>query len=72
MIDEYANQREFTGRYVLRQMGLPPEAYPVRLSLYCQIKAPPPPGQPFTDPMARARLHNLGTYDFVSLDEVRP
>ena len=72
MIDEYANQRPFTARYVLRQIGLPPEAYPVHLSLYCRIKAPPPPGQPFTDPMARVRLHNLATYDFVSLDEVRP
>jgi hypothetical protein len=72
MLEEYATQRQFTGRYVLRQMGLPPEAYPVRLSLYCQIKAPPPPGQAFTDPKARARLYNVGTYDFVALDEVRP
>ena len=72
MIDEYASHRELAGRYVLRQMGLPPQAYPVRLSLYCKIKSPPPPGQPFSDPMARARLHNLGNYDFVALDEVRP
>jgi hypothetical protein len=71
MMDEYAPHRELAGRYVLRQMSLPPEAYPVHLSLYCKIKSPPPPGQWFSDPLARGRLHNLGTYDFVTPDEVR-
>ena len=66
MIDEYADQREFAASYVLRQTGLPLEAFPVHLSLYCHVKSPPPPGQPFSDPLARSRLCNLATFDFVA------
>jgi len=72
LVEEYADQREFASRYVLRRLGLQPTAFPVHVSLYCKVKDPPPPGQPFTDPLARPRLHTLGTYDFASLDEVRP
>jgi hypothetical protein len=72
LLDEYANQREFTGRYVLRQIGLQPDAYPVHLSLYCQVKPPPPPGQPFIDPLTPTRVQVVGTYDFAARDEVRP
>jgi hypothetical protein len=72
MLAEYATERQFAGRYVLRQMGLPPEAYPARLSLYCQIKSAPPPGQAFADPLIPARLYNLANFDFVALNEVRP
>ncbi len=72
MLDEYAVQREFAGRFALRKLELAPELYPVRLSLYCRITAPPPPGQSFADPHAPKRLHTLGVYDIAKLDEVRP
>jgi hypothetical protein len=72
MLAEYAVAREFAGRYALRQLKLPSEAYPVHLSLYCQVKDPPPPGQSWTDPQARVRLCNLATFDFASLETPRP
>lgn len=72
MLDEFAVQREFTARHVVRQLAMKPEAFPVHVSLYCQIKEPPTPGQPFADPSAPVRLHSLGNYDFASIDEVHP
>ena len=73
MIDEYALQREFAGRYALRQMGLPPEAYPVRLSLYCQDQGSAAAGPGLSPIPWRVRgCANLGIIDFVAPDEVRP
>mgnify|MGYP001016450457 CR=1 FL=1 len=43
MLDEFKSQREFTARHVVRQLQLPPEAFPVHVSVYCQMKEPPPP-----------------------------
>ena len=37
-------QREFTARHAVRQLGLGPEAFPLWVSLYYQIKDSPPPG----------------------------
>jgi len=71
-VEEYTLQREFTARHAVRQLRLKPEAFPVHVSLYWQIKDLPPPGQSFADPLARARLQVIGTYDFASIDEVHP
>ena len=49
MMQEYAVQREFAARYALRQLNLPPEAYPARVSLYCRITPSPPPAQSSAD-----------------------
>ena len=70
LVEEFKPQREFTARHVVRQLKLKPEAFPVHVSLYCQLKEPPPPGQPYSDPLATPRLHTIGTYDFASNDEV--
>ena len=70
--DEFKAQREFTARHVVRQLGLRPEAYPVHVSLYCQVLEPPPPGQAYRDPMQTPKLHALGTYDFACPQEVQP
>jgi hypothetical protein len=70
MIEEFAAQREITARYVARQLDLPAKAYPLHVTVYCPIKEPPPPGQWLTDPLATARLHSLGAFDFASRDEV--
>lgn len=72
LVEEYKIQREFTARHVLRQLKLEPEDYPVHVSLFCQLKDQPPPGQPYSDPMASTRLQSVGTYDFRSQEEVRP
>jgi hypothetical protein len=71
-IDEFAAQREFTARHAVRQLHLAPGAFPVHVSLYCQVKDPPPPGQPFADPLAPRRLNTIATFDFESPGEVRP
>jgi hypothetical protein len=70
--EEYILQREFTARHAVRRLGLSSSVFPVHVSVYLKIKAPPPPGSSFSDPMAPARLYSLGTYEFASLDEVRP
>ena len=70
--DEFATQREFTARHAVRSLRLRPTAFPVHVSLYCQVKDPPPPGQGASDPMAPSWLHTIGTYDFASIDEVFP
>ncbi len=71
-IDEFAIQREFTARHAVRQLRLEPRAFPVHVSLYCQVKDPPPPGESFADPLAPRRLMAIGTFDFESLGEVNP
>lgn len=70
--DEFESHREFASRHAVRQLGLRPDAFPVHVSLYCQIKELPPPGQCYSDPLAAKRIHPLGTYDFASIDEVHP
>jgi hypothetical protein len=72
MLDEFAAQREFTARHVVRQLAMKPEAFPVHVSLYCQIKEPPAPGQAIVEHSSPVRLHSLGNYDFASINEVKP
>jgi len=70
MVEEYKPQREFTARHVLRQLRLRDDAFPVHVSLYTKLKEPPPPGQPYSDPLAIPRLHSIATFDFASNAEV--
>jgi hypothetical protein len=71
--DEYLGQRKYTARHVVRQLGLEPEAFPLCVSLYYQIKASPPPGtMAIADPMAPPRIHFLERFQFASTKEVRP
>jgi hypothetical protein len=72
LVEEFVRQREFTARHVVRQLGLDSRAFPVHVSLYYQVKEPPPPGTGFADPLTPTRHYSLATYDFASLDEVRP
>jgi hypothetical protein len=72
-VDEYARQRQFTARHAVRQLGLEPEAFPLWVSLYYQIKASPPPGtMAVADPMAPPRIQVLERFQFASTKEVRP
>jgi hypothetical protein len=70
--DEFVLQRQFTARHAVRRLGLDATAFPVHVSLYYQVTEPPPPGTGFADPMKPTRQHLLATYDFATLDEVRP
>ncbi len=69
---EYVKQREFTARYVIRQLGLGADAFPLTVSLYTKINDPPPPGTPSADPMTPPRVHMIERFQFASLEEVRP
>jgi len=70
--DEYAVQRRFAARHAVRQLGLGPEAFPLSVSVYYQIKDSPPPGTATADPMAPSRVQVLERFEFASLKEVRP
>src|SRR4051794_10668590 len=69
---EYAKHREFSARHAVRQLGLGPEAFPVWVSLYYELKDPPPTGTGVFDPMAPTRIQVLDRFQFGSLKEVRP
>jgi hypothetical protein len=69
-LDEYAPQRETTARHVARQLGLGPEAYPIVVALYFQVKPPPPLGVGQSDPMTPTRVHPLAAFEFNSWNEV--
>jgi len=56
----------------VRQLGLGPEAFPLCVSVYYQIKDSPPPGTATEDPMAPSRVQVLERFEFASLKEVRP
>ena len=72
LFDEFQVQREFTARHAVRRLGLDASLFPVHSSLYLHVKNSPPPGTSRADPMTPARIHLLATYEFPSLDEVRP
>jgi hypothetical protein len=69
---EYTKLRELASRHAVRQLGLGPEVFPVWVSLYCELKDPPPPGIGAADPMAPTRIQVLDRFQFASLKEVRP
>jgi hypothetical protein len=70
--EEYSKHREFTARHAVRQLGLGPEAFPVWVSLYYEIKDAPPPGTGVADPLAPTRIHVVDRFQFGSQKEVRP
>jgi hypothetical protein len=70
--NEFAIQRKFSARHAVRQLGLGPEAFPLAVSLYFQIKASPPPGTGVADPMAPSQIEVLERFEFASVQEVRP
>jgi hypothetical protein len=70
--EEFTLQREFTARHAVRQLKIKPEHFPVRVSLYLEIKEPPPTGQDHADPLTPTRLQSLGSFDFASIDGVQP
>jgi hypothetical protein len=69
---EYARQREFTARHVVRQLGLPEDAFPLTVSLYVKVTSAPPAGTAVADAMTPSRIHMLERYQFASSKEVRP
>jgi hypothetical protein len=72
-VEEYKDARRFAARHVARQMGMGPEAFPLWVSLYYEIKASPPPGESaVADPMAAPRVEVIERYEFASPKEVRP
>jgi hypothetical protein len=72
LAEEYKVHRTFTARHAVRQLGLGPEAFPLWVSLYSEIKDSPPPGTGVSDPMAPRRVEVLDRFQFASLKEVRP
>ena len=69
---EYAHQRVFTARHVVRQLGLREDAFPVTVSLYAKVMDPPPEGSSAADMMIAQRIHMIERFEFASLKEVRP
>ena len=70
--EESAAQREFAARHVIRQLGLPAEAFPVDVQLRYQVRLTPPPGEPPADPMTPTQPHPIESYRFPNLEEVGP
>ena len=71
MLDEYASHREMVARYVVRELDLPPESFPVEVELQYAIKEAPPLGQ-VPDPMAAIKLQPIKAYRFPTWEEARP
>jgi hypothetical protein len=57
-------------RHAVRSLGLGPESFPVIVSLYYQVKNPPPLGVGQSDPMTPTQVHNLAAYQFDDWSEV--
>jgi hypothetical protein len=72
--DEFGLAREYAARHVLRQLKLPPEAYPAAVHLMYQIRPTPPPGstEPQADPMTPTKPYIIGTIRVESAAEVNP
>jgi hypothetical protein len=72
VLDEYKTHRMFTARHAVRQLGLGPEAFPMWVSLFFEIKESPPPGTGTADEMAVPKIQVLERFQFQSPKEVRP
>ncbi len=64
--------RECAVRYALRQLKIPPEAFPVEAELLYQVRETPPPGEPLRDPMKPTVPSTLQSYRFEKMVEVLP
>jgi hypothetical protein len=65
-------QREYAARYVLRKVGLPPNAYPADVELYYDLRPTPAPGEPPLDPMEPPLHLTLQSYRFPTFEEAQP
>jgi hypothetical protein len=72
--DEFALQREYAARHVLRRLKLPTEVYPVEVHLMYQVRPTPPPGGLSTtvDPMSPTKPYVIASYRIESPREVQP
>jgi hypothetical protein len=64
--------REFAVRHAIRELKIPPDAFPVEAELLYQIRETPPPGGPPRDPMKPPVPQLLQSYRYPSMAEVRP
>jgi hypothetical protein len=71
VLDDYAAMREMAARHVVRQLGLPPESFPVDVELQYLVKESPPPGQ-LPDPMVPPKVQPIKAYRFPTWQEARP
>jgi hypothetical protein len=68
--DELEMNRKITSRYAVRELGLPPEAFPLDVELYFMCKVTPVPGGPPADGMLPPRPQHVANYHFSGHDEV--
>jgi hypothetical protein len=71
MSGDYAAHREMTARYVVRDLGIPRESFPVDVELQYAVREAPPLGQ-VPDPMAPLRTEPIKAFRFPSWEEVCP
>jgi len=71
-IEQKRELRECAVRYAIRQLKIPPEAFPVEAELLYQVRETPPPGEPARDPMKPTVPQTLQTYRFPKMVEVLP
>jgi hypothetical protein len=64
--------REFAVRYAIRQLKIPPDAFPVDAELFYQVRETPPLGDPPRDPSKPPIPQSLSTYRYPSMAEVNP
>ncbi len=69
--DEFAVLREVGARHVIRELKIPPEAFPVEVELRFVVRDTPPPGT-VPDPMALTRTVPIKEYLFPNWEEARP
>jgi hypothetical protein len=69
---EMKTERTMVGHYVVRQLALPAEAFPVDVALVHNIRPTPEPGGPPADPMATGVVRVIDTFHYASLNEVNP
>ncbi len=69
---EVARNRMFAARHVVRQLGIPAEAFPINVSLvFYGLPCPPPGSLPSEIPPPK-NSESAGIYHFDTMNEVRP
>ncbi len=64
--------REFVARHSVRQLGIPPEAFPVEVELIYLVQENPPPDAPPADPMKPPVPQSLGLYRYAHREDLNP